>query len=112
MTKNKQPEPYIVKTVATYQNEQGRQITEASVISGKSPKGFSRFIGVAQITVRQVTRQVTFGIHAETIKEAFENADAEFDKVAPGMVEQLKQSIREHTAAQAKKIVVPGIVRH
>ena len=119
MTDGKQPdgladvEVDFIFSVTTYKDNNGRVLTERTVVSGKPPDDFARFIvsGNIQAGTPMGPVQWQFEIplpNAATPKEAYAILGAEWPRAVKKAEQEMNAFISEQIAAANKRILVPS----
>ncbi len=95
--------PYIIEP-RHYFDEQGRKLTENSLVSGTRPEEHPWFLGFATLTancpppIGEVEGEFGFEIKAETVEEAFEKMAEALEAEKPEQMAKFKATLNERIA--------------
>jgi len=100
-------------SVMTYKDNNGRVLTERTVVSGVAPDDFARFIvsGNIQAATPMGPVQWQFEIplsDATTPREAYVALETEWPLAVKSAEQEMSAFIQEQVAAANRRIVVPG----
>lgn len=107
------PEVEFIFSVTTYKDNNGRVLTERTVVSGTPPDDFARFTVSASIKAATPMGPAEWQFEiplsdATTPKEAYAALDLEWPRAVKNAEQELNAFVKEQVAAAKSRILVPG----
>jgi hypothetical protein len=101
-------------SATTYEDNNGRVLTERTVVSGKPPDDFARFIVSASIQtatpIGPMQWQFEIRLHgATTPEDAYAALEVEWPSAVEKAKEEMNAFVSDQIAAASKRIMVPGV---